>query len=133
MKKSDIIEIATKILGLYLFVNVITSLKELFSLILTIHSMSKNFPDSTSTDGMAIMIIGTIIYIVVLISFATFLTFGSKTITKSICRQVDFEENVKLFTDKKYFHEIAFVIFGGIIVVWSLPEFLLRLLFYFFS
>lgn len=130
MKKSDIIEIATKILGLYLFINMITSLKDLFSLILTLNSMSKNFPDTTSTEGMTIMIIGTIIYILVLLAFATFLTFSSKTITKRICKPIDYDENVNLFTDKKSFYEIAFVIIGGIVIVWTIPEFFLRFLFY---
>jgi hypothetical protein len=130
MKKSDIIEITIKILGLYLFINVITSLKDLFTLILTLDSMSKNFTDSASTNGIITMIIGIVIYILVLVAFATFLTFGTKTITKRICRQVDYEENITLLTDKKTFYEIAFVIIGGVVVIWTIPELLIRLLFY---
>ncbi len=68
--------------------------------------MSKYFPDSTSIDGMTIMIVGIIINIIVLLAFGTFMTFGSKTITKRICRSTDYADNVTLLAEKKPFMKL---------------------------
>ena len=123
MKKFDLYEIAIKILGLYLVVNVIEQL----STILTFIPMT--FMQDSDTGGFneipvfLVMAFG----LIVLIVFAWLLIFRTQQITKLITKPTDKEENVKLFAERKTIYEICLVLLGLIIIVWTLPDFIVKL------
>ena len=76
MKKSDIFEVAVKILGLYLFVLVIGSLRDI-SMYLAVVGAQKpgSFGDFNQTPFLLI----SVFYFLVLFAFAFLLTFKTKT------------------------------------------------------
>ncbi len=128
MKKTDIVDIAIKILGLYLFTNVIysfiNSVETIFFLFTADNSNS--MPDNDKT----IMIVAGFLQFTITLSFAIFMVFGSKIITHKICSKADYDENAKLFAEKRNIFEMAIIIIGGILFIFALPEFLTQLLFY---
>ena len=122
MKKSDIYEIAIKILGLFLFLTSITIIKEIAGTFM-LYFQLRNEPEIMGQYGSA-YIISVFVQLFVVLAFASFLTFGTKIIAKKVCKPNDYEESVKLFTDKKDIYEIAFVIIGLLTIVLSLPSLL---------
>lgn len=121
MKKSDIVEIAVKILGLYLFIMVFQSIVELSSAILMITTFSYDSKDAESWKNILILL--SVFKLVLLTSFAILLTFGSATVTKKICRKEDFNSDASLIADKKTMIEIALIIIGGLLFTNELPAF----------
>ena len=57
--------------------------------------------------------------------------FKTKRVVKKITVESDYEENAKLFAEKQTVFEIAFVVIGGIIVVWTFPEMIEKIYYYF--
>lgn len=128
MKKSDIYEIAVKVLGLYLFFNLIVFLRELFtSFTLMVYAKENNHFDGFNNTQLFIL---SLVYIIVIFLFASFIVFKSKNIVKFICKPSDYEETTSLFVDRKVIYEIAIVLMGLILIAWTTPEFVVRLKFY---
>jgi hypothetical protein len=44
-----------------------------------------------------------------------------------VCKKEDYQQTAKLFTDKKTIIEIALILFGLIAIVWTVPEFAVKL------
>ena len=128
MKKSDIFEVAVKILGLYLFVLVIGSLRDI-SMYLAVVGAQKpgSFGDFNQTPFLLI----SVFYFLVLFAFAFLLTFKTKTVVKKISTSSDYEESAQLFADKRVIYQIALVLTGLLLIIWTFPDFAFRLVGYF--
>jgi len=126
MKKSDIYEVAIKILGLYLFVIVIGTLRDLLTNF-AILSAAKQNPDAFGQFSQTPFFLVSFFNFVLLTLFASLVTFKTKAIVKRICSPTDFEENAKLFADRKVIYEIALVLTGLLLIVWTLPDFAFKL------
>lgn len=126
MKKIDLYEIAIKILGLYLIVIIINQLRDIL-IYFTVWFQQKNNPemfgDFDQTPSLIVMTLG----FLTLTALSAFLIFKTKSIAKLISRQSDFEEDLKLFADRKIIYEICLVLLGLITVVLTLPDFIYKL------
>jgi hypothetical protein len=129
MRKVDILDIAIKIFGIYLFAILITSISEMISAISFLTVFNDNELTSESTKNVVIII--AIIKFITILAAAIFFTFGSKTITRRILDSKELERNdLILINNKKDFLETALIIVGLLIIVLSLPEFLTRMFIY---
>lgn len=121
MKKSDIYEIAIKILGLYLFFTAIGLLNDLFQTFALMMQAKVNpelFSDFDQTPFFALSV-GNFMVVVL---FASFLTFRTKAIVKYVCKPIDYVETSTLFADRKVIYEIALVVMGLLLIIWTLPD-----------
>ena len=121
MKKTDIYEIAIKILGIYFLVTIIQllvgSLAYLSAMI---------FNKSFSSDEM---LFGGVSFFVFIVMILLDLCFILKThvIVKLICKSADFEQDVPFTVSRKSVYEIALVLMGLIIIVWAFPDFIYKI------
>lgn len=126
MKKIDLYEIAIKILGLYLVVVIINQLRDVLIYLTVWLQQNKHpemFGDFDQTPAVIIMTLG----FVALVVLSVFLIFKTKPIAKFISKKSDFEEDVKLFADKKVIYEICLVLLGLITIVLTVPDFIFKL------
>lgn len=126
MKKSDIYEIAIKILGLYLVVSVIEHLKE----VITYATFLIQFHDKPQLMGgfdQTPLLIVTIFNFLLLTTFAWLLIFKTRKLTSLICTKEDYSETTEFFTDKKTIIEIAIIIVGLMTIIWTIAEFTIKL------
>lgn len=126
MTKSDIYEIAIKILGFYLVTLLIIQLREVLTYA-TFLMQAQNNSDMMGNFNQTPILIATVCSFLVLAAFTWLLLFRTKRITKLICKKEDFEEPMKLFTDKKTIYEIALTIVGLLTIILTLPDFAYRL------
>ena len=126
MKKSDIYEIAIKILGLYLVVIIIGQFKEVISYA-TILIQAKKDPTTFGGFDQTPLFMEAICCLLVFIAFSGLLIFRTRQIAKLICKKGDYEETSKLFTDKKTIYEIALILVGLLTIIQTLPEFAFKL------
>ncbi len=126
MKKSDIYEIAIKILGLYLFFTSIDLLRDLLTTFAVITQAKQN-PDAFGNFDQTPFFILSFSNFAFVILFAAFLTLKTKTIVKFVCKPTDYEETSSLFADRKVIYEIALVIMGLLLIVWTIPDFAFKL------
>ncbi|GCD78994.1 hypothetical protein [Schleiferia thermophila] len=122
MKKSDIYEISIKILGLYLFFTSIGLLRDVLTTF-AVMTQAKQNPDAFGDFDQTPFFILSIANFTFVILFAGFMTFKTKTITKLVCKPTDYEETSSLFADRKVIYELALVIMGLLIILWTLPDF----------
>jgi len=120
MKKSDIYEIAVKILGLYLVIYLISMFQQFVGSLLILFSGQHGFSNNDSIGFLNLLI--TLVYWALYIGFIYLLLFKTKWIVKKICVESDYAENAQLFADKKTIFEIALLIIGGVMVVSALPD-----------
>jgi hypothetical protein len=126
MKKSDIYEISIKILGLYLFFTSIGLVRDILTTF-AVWTQAKQNPDAFGDIDQTPFLILSIANFLFVILFAAFMTLKSKTITKFVCKPQDYEETSSLFADRKVIYELALVIMGLLIIVWTLPDFAFKL------
>jgi hypothetical protein len=126
VKKSDIYEIAIKILGLYLFFTSIGLLRDVLTTF-TVMLQAKQNPDTFGDLDQSSFFILSIANFLLVIVFATFLTFKTKAIARVICKQTDYEETSALFADRKVIYEMALVLMGLLIIVETIPDFSIKL------
>ncbi len=132
MKKSDIYEVAIKILGLYVFTTCIGLLREIFMLY-GVYSQQSSSPDEFDGVNYAQFFMTAVGFFAIVVLFASLLTFKTKTIVRFICKPEDYEESAKLFADKKTVYEIALVLMGLLLITWTLPDFAVKLKYHFQS
>ena len=65
-----------------------------------------------------------------MLTFATLFIFKSRAIVEKICKPADFGENAKLFAERNIVYEIALTLMGLIVIIWSLPEFIVNFRYY---
>jgi len=120
MKKSDIYEIAIKILGIYFLVTIIQllvgSLAYLSAMI---------FNKSFSSNEMLFGGVSFFVFIIMILLDLCFI-FKTDMIVKMICKSSDFEQDVQFAVSRKVIYEIALVLMGMIIIVWALPDFIYK-------
>jgi len=121
MRKSDIYEIAIKILGLYLIVIVIGQLREVI-IYATILIQTKNHPDAFESFNQTPIFMVTVFSFLILAAFSGLLILRTKKLTKLICKEEDFEETIKFFTDKKTIYEISLTLVGLLTIILTLPD-----------
>ncbi len=126
MKKSDIYEISIKILGLYLFFTSIGLLRDVLTTF-ALMTEAKHNPDAFGEFDQTPFLILSIANFVFVILFAAFMTLKTKTITKLVCKPTDYTETSSLFADRKVIYEMALVIMGLLLIVWTLPDFVFKL------
>lgn len=127
MKKSDIFEIAVKILGLYLFYESIGEIKELLTNLSWILQRVENH-NLYSEYSYTLILIASIVNCVLVLTFAVFLTCNTKGIVRKLCKSNDFDEKLEISASKKGIYEVILVLLGLILVVWSIPDFTFRLI-----
>lgn len=126
MKKSDLYEIAIKILGIYLFVSAIDLLRDVLTNFAVLEQ-TKQKPEAYNNFNQLPFLVLSIANFVFIVSFAYFLTFKTKAITKLVCIATDYQETASLFAERKVVYEITLMILGLILVIWSLPDFAYKL------
>lgn len=130
MKKSDLYEIAIKILGLYLVIIVINQLREVL-MYATMLRQPMNALNSSGFQGQSTLFIVVLFNFILLLAFAGLLIFRTQKVTSFICKKQDFEEEVTLFAEKKTIYELALTIVGLITIVMTLPELAIQFKIYF--
>ncbi|MDD4993749.1 MAG: hypothetical protein PHR83_16125 [Paludibacter sp.] len=126
MRKSDIYEFAIKILGLYLVVSVIEHLREVISYA-TVLIQYHDKPEQFDGFNQIPLLIVTLFNFLLLATFAWLLIFKTRKLTSLICTKEDYSETTKLFADKKSIIEIAIIVVGLMTVIWTIPEFAIKL------
>lgn len=125
MKKSDIYEIAIKLLGIYLFFTAI----ELFNNVLIycmFYFQAKTNPNLFGNFDQRPLFILSIVYLILVILFASLLTFKTKMLVKLVCKPDDYTDTASLFADRKVIYEMALLIMGLLTIVWALPDFIFQ-------
>lgn len=121
MKKADIYEIAVKILGLYLVIPLINILQQLVGSILVWLFQKNDFPAMASFANYLNLFLQ-LGYCALYVWFIYTLIFKTKWLVRKICKDSDYEEDSKLFADKKTVFEIALIIIGGVVFIQTLPD-----------
>src|SRR5688500_5773200 len=110
MKKSDIYEIAIKILGIYLFFTCIGLLSDVLATLAMMSQTDQFTPGDTSMYRMLFLLsIANFLFVAL---FTAFLTFKTRTIVKFVCKPADYEASSTLFADRKVMYEMALVVMG---------------------
>lgn len=125
MKKSDIYEIAIKILGLYLIVLILTQLRDILNSMVFMLEAQNN-PEAFGDMDQTPIFIGLLIPFLFLIFFSWLFIFRTKRITKLIGNKNDYKETAKLFAERETIYEIALILVGLVTIVLTLPEFIYR-------
>lgn len=126
MKKSDIYEFAIKILGLYLVVSVIEHLREVITYA-TILIQAQDKPELFDGFNQMPIFIVTIFNFLLLTAFTWILIFKTRKLTSLICTKEDCSETTGLFADKQTIIEIAIILVGLMTIIWTIPEFGVKL------
>ncbi len=120
MKKSDIYEIAVKILGLYMFIDLLHLINLVVGQIVFMSQMNP----TNDVYGISPMseLIYHILHFALFTFIALFIILKSKYIVGVICKPTDFEETSTLFADRKTIYEISLTIMGLLLFIETLPE-----------
>lgn len=116
MKKVDIYEIAAKLMGIYLIIQIIYSLRGILEILFySANATTQEFGGTILLSG----VFGLIMFSLV----SYFLIFRTKAVVAKITNPDEREDEVKLFAGKKTIYEIALVLIGGLTFIWSFPDF----------
>ena len=126
MKKSDIYEIAIKILGLYLVITVIGLFRDILIYASVLVQSSINAGVTGGINQTSIFLV-TVFNFLLVTTVVWFFLFKTKKLTKLICGKEDFMETAKLFTDKQSILEIALILVGLTTIILTVPDFVFRL------
>jgi hypothetical protein len=121
MKKSDIYEIAIKILGIYFLVTIIQLMVGSFA-----YLSAMIFQKNLASEEMMFAGVSFFVFIIMILLDLCFI-FKTHVIVKLICKSADFEQDVPFTVSRKSVYEIALVLMGMIIIVWAIPDFIYKL------
>ena len=121
MKKSDIYEIAIKILGIYFLVTIIQLMVGSFA-----YLSAMIFSENLYSDNMLYAGVSFFVFIVMILLDLCFI-FKTDMIVRMICKSSDFEQDVPFTVSRKSVYEIALVLMGLIIIVWAFPDFIYKI------
>jgi uncharacterized membrane protein len=123
LRKSDIYEIAIKIIGLYLFATtVISAIDNLFGMFAMV-SYSKQDSDVGNEKFWIMYLMLGVVQLVVPTLISLFFFFKANFIVRKICSASDFEENAYFFAQPTAIYEMALIVTGLLLIIWMLPEF----------
>jgi hypothetical protein len=120
MKKTDVYEIATKLIGLFFVKDLIEHVTQFFGF-LGLESGIKNAMGInvyTLFYALDILLMAVIVYLFV---------FKTKKFVGLICKSSDYEETITLSAKRSDLYEIVIRITGLLLIVWTLPDFILKL------
>ncbi|MFN8715192.1 MAG: hypothetical protein ACK5Z2_20250 [Bacteroidota bacterium] len=126
MKKSDICEIAIKLLGIYLFITSAELISNILSAV-TIYFQADKNPDLFGDFDRTPFVLLSIIHFALTILFAALLTFKTKAIVSLVFKTEDASETLVFTANRKVIYEIALVTTGLVTIVWALPDFIVQL------
>lgn len=126
MKKSDIYEVAIKILGIYLFFNSFGLLREFFYTVMLLVEIN-NEPEIYSDFSPMLIFLMSVVDLGLVVFIAYLLTFKTKSVVKLVCRSTDYEESASMLADRKNLYELAIMVMGLIIIMWTVPDFSIKL------
>ncbi|HEY6915780.1 MAG TPA: hypothetical protein VI413_13975 [Paludibacter sp.] len=126
MRKSDIYEVTIKILGLYLVVTVIEHLREVITYATVLIQYNDKPEQFGGFDQIPVLIV-TLFNFLLLTTFTWLLIFKTRKLTSLICTKDDYSESTKLFADKRTIVEIAIILVGLMTIIWTIPEFAIKL------
>ncbi|BAX82015.1 hypothetical protein [Labilibaculum antarcticum] len=113
MKKSNIIDLALKLFGIYVVIAALLYLKDLHF----IKSMfTQNIPDYMDFVGLGLFLAGGVITFII----GYLLIFKSSRVAKKICKE-DFDINLAIDPNYSKILEISLVIFGLYILIFHFP------------
>ncbi len=121
MKKSDIYEIAIKILGIYFLVTIIQLMVGSFA-----YLSAMIFQKNLASEEMMYAGVSFFVFIVMILLDLCFI-FKTDMIVRLICKSSDFEQDVPFAVSRKSVYEIALVLMGLIIIVWAFPDFIYKI------
>ncbi len=125
MKKSDIYEIAIKILGIYLFLKIIQLFVVSIGVFWELISEGQPLSDIIIYGGSILLAY------IIMILLDLGLIFKTDVVARKLCRISDFEQEVQFTASRKVIYEIALVLMGMITIVWALPDFIYKVWTYF--
>jgi len=126
MKKIDLYEIAIKVLGLYLITVVIGQFQSILTFIPAYLQQGSPLENSGGLDQASFFL--TVCFgFMLLVIFTWILLFRTKQVTRLICKQTDEMESVELFAERKTVYEICLVLLGLVTIVYTLPDFIVKL------
>jgi hypothetical protein len=129
MKKSDIYEVAIKILGIYLFFASISLLFTIsFQFMLFFRANEYSNPNLTYNQIPLILL--NLAHFGFLLLIAFWLTFRTNSIVTKVCKAKDYEQTTAVFFEKRAMLEIALLVTGLILVAWTLPDFIVKVVDY---
>jgi hypothetical protein len=126
MKKSDIFEIAIKLLGIYLFFTSTELISNILSAV-TIYFQADKNPDLFGNFDRIPFVLLSIIHFALTILFAALLTFKTKAIVGLVFKTEDASETLAFTANRKVIYEIALVTTGLVSIVWALPDCIVQL------
>ncbi len=121
MKKTDIYEIAIKILGIYFLVTIVQLMVGSFA-----YLSAMIFNENLSSDNMLYAGVSFFVFIIMILLDLCFI-LKTDMIVRLICKQSDFEQDVPFTVSRKSVYEIALVLMGLIIIVWAFPDFIYKI------
>lgn len=126
MKKSDIYEIVIKVFGLYLFFTTIELLNDVLTTF-TVWATANQTKGVFDGVNYLLFFILAIVSFAIKLFFAAFFTFRTKVVAKFICGPKDYRETATLFTERKEVYEMALVIMGLLLIIWTIPDLVFKL------
>jgi flagellar biosynthesis protein FlhB len=121
MKKSDIYEIAIKILGIYFLVTIAQLMIGSFA-----YLSAMLFNENLASQDMLYAGVSLFVFIIMILLDLCFI-FKTHVIVKMICKSSDFEQDVQFTVSKKSVYEIALVLMGMITIVLAFPDFIYKM------
>ena len=121
MKKTDIYEIAIKILGIYFLVTIVQLMVGSFA-----YLSAMIFNENLSSDNMLYAGVSFFVFIIMILLDLCFI-LKTDMIVRLICKSSDFEQDVPFTVSRKSVYEIALVLMGLIIIVWAFPDFIYKI------
>lgn len=125
MKKSTIYEIAIKLGGLHLFFLAITAFKDVLVYAISYYEMKSGGFDDFEGNNIFI-VLSSISSFSLILAFAFLLTFHTDKIVRKICKASEYEEEVNITTNKKVLYEMGLVLSAFILIIDTLPQFLVK-------
>ena len=127
MKKFDVYEIAIKITGVYLLMtNGLGHLNNFLQIIYTYSTYSSMEGNSHLPELDFYRVLSIVNMLLILIISLLFI-FKTGMIVRIIGSSKNYEEQVSMPLDRKSLYEIAILMTGLILLIWTLPEFSIQL------
>jgi hypothetical protein len=124
LKKSDVYEVAIKILGLYLIKDLLSSFS---SVLMNLDVVWSSWGRDEEFGGIyfyslffSLLFSGAILFVMWMFLFRT------ERVVEKICKPEDFSEQVRLVARKRDIIQVSIVITALVLLVWTLPEFIFR-------
>jgi len=124
MNKHQVIDVAAKILGIYMAVQAILSLKNLFWVI--------SLGSAGDTDYILEMLLSSLFSFTLFAIVAYYLIRKSGKIANKVLAQDEDKEKIQLNIDRLFLLDLGIIIIGGVLLSFTLPQYSIYTLFFHF-